>query len=602
MKKTMKRTKWWLPALILLTAFQLISMAQVVFNDDGSLSTECLIFFGAYLAVEWVYFIAMSIARKRADPALEMIAFFLTGIGLVTVAGANKDLVKTQFVADMLGIFCFVALLWLISNVDRAMFMRTPMAVAAIGLLVLTLILARNIKGAFNWLSIGGMSIQPSEFVKVAFVFVGAATLDKLQTTRSLTKYIIFCVVCVALLFLMRDLGAALIFFFTFIVLAFMRSGDFRTIVLLCVGAAMAAGETEGFVRAEIWGGGEAEKRPLRELDCGESGSTLRFFIPLALDGRGPVRLIGHGRLMQRPLTVYQNLFAPLGVVWRQEGDALTVEGELKSGRFELPGDVSSQFITGLLLALPRLEGDSEIVVTTPLESRAYVELTRRVQREFGVTSAWLDGGQTLLVRGGQEAVSPGTLHIEGDWSHAAFYLVAGAIGRGEIRLTGLDPQSAQGDRAVVEILRDMGADIRWEGSALVSRASRLHGLRVDCAQIPDLVPILAVAMAAAEGESRITGAARLRIKESDRLSAMATALTAAGADAAELPDGLAIRGGKTLHAAKIEGCNDHRIVMAMTIASALSDGEWTITDAEATAKSAPAFWQEFERLGGLAR
>ena len=367
-------------------------------------------------------------------------------------------------------------------------------------------------------------------------------------------------------------------------------------------GAAMAAGETEGFVRAEIWGGGEAEKRPLRELDCGESGSTLRFFIPLALDGRGPVRLIGHGRLMQRPLTVYQNLFAPLGVVWRQEGDALTVEGELKSGRFELPGDVSSQFITGLLLALPRLEGDSEIVVTTPLESRAYVELTRRVQREFGVTSAWLDGGQTLLVRGGQEAVSPGTLHIEGDWSHAAFYLVAGAIGRGEIRLTGLDPQSAQGDRAVVEILRDMGADIRWEGSALVSRASRLHGLRVDCAQIPDLVPILAVAMAAAEGDSRITGAARLRIKESDRLSAMAAALTAAGADAAELPDGLAIRGGKTLHAAQIEGCNDHRIVMAMTIASALSDGEWTITDAEATAKSAPAFWQEFERLGGRAR
>ena len=205
-------------------------------------------------------------------------------------------------------------------------------------------------------------------------------------------------------------------------------------------------------------------------------------------------------------------------------------------------------------------------------------------------------------MRGGQEAVSPGTLHIEGDWSHAAFYLVAGAIGRGEIRLTGLDPQSAQGDRAVVEILRDMGADIRWEGSALVSRASRLHGLRVDCAQIPDLVPILAVAMAAAEGDSRITGTARLRIKESDRLSAMAAALTAAGADAAELPDGLAIRGGKTLHAAKIEGCNDHRIVMAMTIASALSDGEWTITDAEATAKSAPAFWQEFERLGGRAR
>ena len=318
-------------------------------------------------------------------------------------------------------------------------------------------------------------------------------------------------------------------------------------------GAAIAESETEGFVRAEIRGGGEAEKRPLRELDCGESGSTLRFLIPLALDGRGPVRFVGRGRLMQRPLTVYENLFAPLGVLWKQEGDALTVEGTLQSGRFELPGDVSSQFITGLLLALPRLDGDSEIVVTTPLESRAYVELTRRVQCDFGVVSEWRNKGQTLFIPGGQEIVSPGNLHIEGDWSHAAFYLTAGAIGRGEIRLTGLDPHSAQGDRAMVEILRDMGA-------------------------------------------------ARLRIKESDRLSAMAAALTAAGADVSELPDGLIIRGGKKLHAATVEGCNDHRIVMAMAIASALSDGEWTITDAEATAKSAPAFWQEFERLGGRTR
>ena len=233
MKKTMKRTKWWLPALILLTAFQLISMAQVVFNDDGSLSTECLIFFGAYLAVEWVYFIAMSIARKRADPALEMIAFFLTGIGLVTVAGANKDLVKTQFVADMLGIFCFVALLWLISNVDRAMVMRTPMAVAAIGLLVLTLILARNIKGAFNWLSIGGMSIQPSEFVKVAFVFVGAATLDKLQTTARHKIYYLLRRLCGAAVFDARSRRGAdiLLYIYSPRVHAL---GDFRTIVLLC--------------------------------------------------------------------------------------------------------------------------------------------------------------------------------------------------------------------------------------------------------------------------------------------------------------------------------------------------------------------------------
>lgn len=365
--------------------------------------------------------------------------------------------------------------------------------------------------------------------------------------------------------------------------------------------AAIAQSETAGFVRAEIWGGGN-ESRALRELDCGESGSTLRFFIPLALDGHGPVRFVGHGRLMQRPLKVYEKLLVPLGMTWKPEGDTLTVEGTLQSGRFELPGDVSSQFITGLLLALPRLAGDSEIILTTPLESRAYVELTRKVQRDFGVVSLWQDGGQTLRIPGGQRMASPETLHIEGDWSHAAFYLTAGAIGRGEIRLTGLDPHSAQGDRAMVEILLDMGADIRWEGEKLVARASELHGLHVDCAQIPDLVPILAVAMAAAEGESRITGAARLRIKESDRLSAMTAALTAAGADVTELPDGLVIRGGKRLHAAKIEGCNDHRIVMAMAVASARADGPLTITDAEATAKSAPAFWQEFEHLGGRTR
>ena len=176
-------------------------------------------------------------------------------------------------------------------------------------------------------------------------------------------------------------------------------------------GAAIAESETEGFVRAEIWGGGEGAKRALRELDCGESGSTLRFFIPLALDGRGPVRFVGHGRLMQRPLTVYEKLFAPLGVSWDQEGDALTVEGALQSGRFELPGDVSSQFITGLLLALPRLAGDSEIVVTTPLESRAYVELTRKVQRDFGVVSENFAEDMRAAVAG-----SGALLRDTGDW------------------------------------------------------------------------------------------------------------------------------------------------------------------------------------------
>lgn len=197
------RKKWWLAALILLTVFQMFSMVQVLFTEplenavvvfDGKgLDTQSALFFGIYILVEWIYFIVMAVVRKHSDPALELVAFFLTGIGLVVVAGANKEQLKTQFIAVMLGIVCFAFVMWLIGNVDRAMLMRTPMAVAAIGLLALTLVLARNIQGAFNWLEIGGMSIQPSEFVKVAFVFVGASTLDKLQTTRSLTKYIVFC-------------------------------------------------------------------------------------------------------------------------------------------------------------------------------------------------------------------------------------------------------------------------------------------------------------------------------------------------------------------------------------------------------------------------
>ena len=356
-----------------------------------------------------------------------------------------------------------------------------------------------------------------------------------------------------------------------------------------------------GFVRARIAGGLTPNALPLRTLDCGESGSTLRFFIPLALDGRGPVRFLGRGRLMQRPLDLYESLFRPLGVRWEKTGQDLIVEGRLSPGEYALRGDVSSQFITGLLLALPQLPGDSVIRITTPLESRAYVELTRRVQKTFGVVSSWSQDGQALYIPGHQTPVSPGHAHVESDWSHAAFYLTAGTIGSsGPLTLTGLDADSAQGDRAMVDILRDMGAIIRRQGETICP--SRLHALSVDASQIPDLVPILAVAMAAANGESRITGASRLRIKESDRLSAMHAALTAAGADVAELPDGLIIRGGKALHAAAIDGCNDHRIVMAMAVASAISTGDFIITDAQAAAKSAPAFWQEFESLGGKAR
>ncbi|MBQ7486799.1 MAG: 3-phosphoshikimate 1-carboxyvinyltransferase [Clostridia bacterium] len=369
----------------------------------------------------------------------------------------------------------------------------------------------------------------------------------------------------------------------------------------LTKGVATMASDVPGFVRARILGRSRNEgKRIGRVLDCGESGSTLRFMIPLALDGRGAVRFTGRGRLMQRPLDVYETVLREQGILWQLRGNDLTVDGHLRPGDYTLPGDVSSQFITGLLLALPILPANSSIHLTTPLESGSYVELTRNVQEQFGVYSEWRDNGQTLIIPGKQQPRSPGNVYVEGDWSHAAFYLTAGALGGSGITLYGLDPNSTQGDKVILHFLHEMGAQIIMKDDTITVLPSSLHGITADTSQCPDLVPILAVAMAAAHGESRIIGAARLRLKESDRLRAMAVALQALKVICYEQDDGLIIRGGLPLQSGTVEGCNDHRVVMSMAIASALARGPVTITDSEAVAKSAPAFWEEFAHLGGI--
>lgn len=353
-------------------------------------------------------------------------------------------------------------------------------------------------------------------------------------------------------------------------------------------------------VRARVLGrAGDSGPRNLRVLDCGESGSTLRFLIPLALDGRGPVRFTGRGRLMQRPLGLYETMFRPQGIRWELKGDELLVEGRLNPGEYEMPGDISSQFVTGLLLALPLLEAGSSIFLTSPLQSIAYVELTRLVQSEYGIRSFWENDRQTLVIPGRQVPRSPRHLRIEGDWSQAAFYLTAGALSDSGITVTGLLRSSSQSDSAILGILQSMGAEIRAEENRITVLPSRLHSATVDCSQCPDIVPILSVAMTAAGGESRITGAHRLRLKESDRLSAMQKALTAVGGRCEETRDGLVIRGGLPLHGGTVDGCRDHRVVMAMAIASALSDEPIIISDTESVAKSDPAFWDEFSMLGG---
>ena len=222
----------WIPAMLLITAFQLISFAQVIFTDEGINMTVAIVF-GIFLLLEWVYSIASTLILRRSSPALEYIAFFLTGINLAITASASERALLVQFIAMMAGFVVFIALLWMIANVDRAEKFRMPMGVFAIAFLIFGLIFARNTNGAYNWVEIGGFSFQASEIVKIMFIFVGAATLEKIQNSRNIWQYVGFSVACVGLLFLMRDLGTALIFFFTFVVLAFMRSGDVRTILFV---------------------------------------------------------------------------------------------------------------------------------------------------------------------------------------------------------------------------------------------------------------------------------------------------------------------------------------------------------------------------------
>ena len=345
-------------------------------------------------------------------------------------------------------------------------------------------------------------------------------------------------------------------------------------------------------------------------IHCGESGSTLRFLIPIACALGGRWTFTGEGRLPQRPLNVYRELLPAHGVKYQDPGREflpLTVEGRLEPGVFALPGNVSSQFITGLLLALPLLSGDSEIVLTTPLESEGYVNLTLQAMERFGVTACRTSRG--WRVPGGQR-YRPHNLAVEGDWSQAAFFLTMAALAPAgaQVELAGLSWDSLQGDKACVELFEGFGLDLRWEGDLLLCGNPRagepfrgLRGQVIDAAQIPDMVPALSVCAALSQGETAIVNAQRLRLKESDRLAAMEAALTALGGKVLSREDGLVLKGVETLNGGRALGVNDHRVVMALAGAALGSRGPVTVTDAWSVRKSYPGFFDDFMRLGGIA-
>ena len=318
-------------------------------------------------------------------------------------------------------------------------------------------------------------------------------------------------------------------------------------------------------------------------LDCGESGSTLRFLIPVALALRGGGYFIGRGRLMERPQTPYFDLFREKDIFWERIGNLLEVKGTLTPGVYRLPGNVSSQFVTGLLYALPLLEGDSEILLTSPLESRGYVDLTLETLSQFGVTAE--NRSYERFTVPGNQSFRARDVTIEADWSQAAFWLAAGSLGN-PVRTTGLNDRSTQGDRVIDEHF----AAFAWGTGRTVE---------IDVSDCPDLLPPLAVMAAFHDGTTRLTNAARLRFKESDRLSAVAGLLTGLGGQVEEGPDSLTILGTRFLDGGTVDGANDHRIVMAAAIAATRCAGPVTILGAEAVNKSYRNLWDDYRMLGG---
>lgn len=342
--------------------------------------------------------------------------------------------------------------------------------------------------------------------------------------------------------------------------------------------AALGAGVTarsEGFFVTPI----DAAPRNA-VLKCGESGSTLRFLLPVAAALGVECDFLTDGRLMERPLRPLLDVLCAHGCRIQPRRNGLHLSGKLQDGDYEIDASESSQFVSGLLLTLPLLPNSAVLLRTAPV-SAGYIDITCAVLRRFGVDIRCADGRFEAL----GSCKSPGAYTAEGDWSAAAFWLTANALG-GCVALQTLCAQSVQGDRAVTALLAQICAG----------------GAVVDCGGVPDLVPPLAVAAALTPGETRFVNAARLRDKESDRLRAVCAMLGALGGDCAETEDGLLICGGSVLRGGTVDPCGDHRIAMAAAIAATRCSGEVVLCDADCVAKSYPDFWRHYQMLGGEIR
>ena len=344
---------------------------------------------------------------------------------------------------------------------------------------------------------------------------------------------------------------------------------------------------------------GSKVKRVKSMINANESGSTIRFMIPIALVCDEKIEFRGENHLVKRPLDTFLEIFDLQGIKYTRGEDylPLKVYSGLKCGTFEVRGDISSQFITGLLYALPLLDGDSKIVITTNLESKGYIDLTLDMLKKFGIEIENKEYKEFIIK--GNQSYKPYNYTIEGDFSQSAFFLVADALGA-DIKLSCMNMDSHQGDKKILLDMEDFGSNIIFENDLLSLENKALHGATIDFSQSPDLGPALTVLAALADGESNFINAGRLRIKECDRITAMRIELEKMGAKIIEHKDGMTIYGVKELHGAIIDSHNDHRVAMAIAMASLKTKGDIKILNAGCVSKSFPNFFSVFESLGGI--
>lgn len=336
-----------------------------------------------------------------------------------------------------------------------------------------------------------------------------------------------------------------------------------------------------------------AEIPKYASLDCGESGSTLRFLLPVVAALGIECDIYMHGRLPERPLSPLYELLTENGVTLSPQGsNPLHVSGKLNAGDYSIAGNISSQFISGLLFALPFTDGNSTLTMTGKLESTPYITMTEQALERFsaGISNV----GNMFYISHNDRFTTSGEVVVGGDWSNAAFFLCAGAIGKGRVTVDGLDLNSPQGDREIINILKRMGAAISRSGNSVTVSRADLFGIEIDASQIPDLVPVISVVASVAMGKTRIYNASRLRLKESDRIQSVCQMLTALGADITETDDGMIIRGKSKLTGGTVSSCNDHRIAMSAAVASLVCKNPVTVEGIEAVNKSYPAFLSDF--------